>query len=173
MCLSQDIVVRICFILGNMTSRDDNFRLTLHKFKISSTIEKLLDHYQSCDAAVDDNQTESQSITNGTITKSKVEDVLIKVRFFKIIFLVYNWNFPASKTCSKFNCELTSWRTHCYKEEVYKEPYQYIRLACILCCEVMKTQECYSSDIHVYGLNTHYIVQTTDHIRRVLSWSRM
>ena len=79
MCLSQDIVVRICFILGNMTSRDDNFRLTLHKFKISSTIEKLLEHYQSFDTAVDDNQTESQSITNGAVTKNKVEDVLIKV----------------------------------------------------------------------------------------------
>ena len=76
--LSQDIVVRICFILGNMTSRDDNFRLTLHKFKISSTIEKLLDHYQSCDA-VDDNQTESPSISDAAMTKSKVEDVLIKV----------------------------------------------------------------------------------------------
>ena len=75
MSLSQ---VRICFILGNMTSRDDNFRMTLHRFQISSTIEKLLDHYQSCDA-VDDNQTESLSITNGTITESKVEDVLIKV----------------------------------------------------------------------------------------------
>ena len=75
MCLSQ---VRICFILGNMTSRDDNFRMTLHRFQISSTIEKLLEHYQSCDA-VDDNQTESQSITNGTITESKVEDVLIMV----------------------------------------------------------------------------------------------
>ena len=72
-------MVRICFILGNMASRDDNFRLTLHKFKISSTIEKLLEHYQSCDAAVDNNQTESQSITNGAITKNKVEDVLIKV----------------------------------------------------------------------------------------------
>ena len=78
LCLTQDIVVRICFILGNMTSRDDNFRLTLHTFKISSTLEKLLDHYQSCDA-VDDKQTESQSMSNGTVTKSKMEDVLIKV----------------------------------------------------------------------------------------------
>ena len=71
-------MVRICFILGNMTSRDDSFRLTLHRFKISSTIEKLLGHYLSCDA-VDENQTESQAISNGLITKSKVEDVLIKV----------------------------------------------------------------------------------------------
>ena len=78
-------MVRICFILGNMTSRDDNFRLTLHKFKISSTIEKLLDHYLSCDA-VDDNQTESQSV----LTKSKVEDVLIKVWYFNLAFCVYN-----------------------------------------------------------------------------------
>ena len=61
-----------------MTSRDDNFRLTLHRFKISPTIEKLLDYYQSCDT-VDDNQIESQSVSNGAITKSKVEDVLIKV----------------------------------------------------------------------------------------------
>ena len=77
MCLvlSQDIVVRICFILGNMTSRDDNFRLTLHKFKLMPTIEKLLDHYQSCDA-MDENQTE---LSNGTNTNSKVKDVLIKV----------------------------------------------------------------------------------------------
>ena len=71
-------MVRICFILGNMTSRDDNFRMTLHRFQISSTIEKLLEHYQSHDA-IDDNQTESQSISNVTMTKSKVEDVLIKV----------------------------------------------------------------------------------------------
>jgi len=61
-----------------MTSRDDDFRLTLHRFKISSTLEKLLDHYQSCDA-VDDQQTESQSMSNGTMTESKIDDVLIKV----------------------------------------------------------------------------------------------
>ena len=61
-----------------MTSRDDSFRLTLHRFKISSTIEKLLGHYLSRDA-VDENQTESQAISNGSIIKNKVEDVLIKV----------------------------------------------------------------------------------------------
>ena len=80
-------MVRICFILGNMTSRDDNFRLTLHRFKISPTIEKLLDHYQSCDA-VDDNQIESPSVSNATLTKSKVDDVLIKVSFCKFSIFV-------------------------------------------------------------------------------------
>ena len=91
-----------------MTSQDDNFRLTLHKFKISSTIEKLLEHSVS---------------------------------------------------------ELTSWRAHCYKEEVYKEPHQYIRLVLILCCEVMKIQ---SYGMHVYGLENRSYEESTELVQNVI-----
>ena len=72
---------------------------------------------------------------------------------------------PASKTFSKFNCELTSWRAHCYKEEVYKEPHQYIRLVLILCCEVMKIQ---SYGMHVYVLENRSYEESTELVQNVI-----
>ena len=73
-------MVRICFILGNMSSRDDNFRLKLHHFHIMPTLEKLLSHYQSCDAS-GENNTDQPQIDSGSVkTKDKSEDVLVKVQ---------------------------------------------------------------------------------------------
>ena len=71
-------MVRICFILGNMSSRDDNFRLKLHHFLIMPTLEKLLSHYQPCDA-------ERPQIESGDPkTKDKPEDVLVKVQCIEV-----------------------------------------------------------------------------------------
>ena len=72
---------------------------------------------------------------------------------------------PARKICSKFNCELTSWRAHCYKEEVHKEPHQYIRLVLIVCCEVMKIQ---SYGMHVYGLENRSYEESTELVQNVI-----
>jgi len=57
---------------------DRGCNICLCRFKISSTIEKLLDNHQSCDA-VEENHAELQTDLSGTKTKSKIEDVLIKV----------------------------------------------------------------------------------------------
>jgi len=72
-------VVRICFILGNMSSRDDNFRLTLHHFLIMPTLEKLLSHYQSCDAPSENDAEKLHNDSGDKKTKDKSEDVLVKV----------------------------------------------------------------------------------------------
>ena len=72
-------MVRICFILGNMSSRDDDFRLKLHRFLIMPTLEKLLSHYQSSDASVEGDDEQPQVDYGDTKTKGKSKDVLVKV----------------------------------------------------------------------------------------------
>jgi len=72
-------VAHICFILGNMSSRDDDFRRKLHHFLIMPTLEKLLSHYQSSDASVEDDDKWPQVDCGDTKTKGKSEDVLVKV----------------------------------------------------------------------------------------------
>ena len=72
---SQDIIVRLYFILGNLTSTNTSFSYTLyHTHKFHQSINKTLSYYYE---SMNSNQTDTTSdVTNSLKT---TVDVLIKV----------------------------------------------------------------------------------------------
>ena len=67
-----------------MSSRDDNFRLKLHHFLIMPTLEKLLSHYQPCDAPTENDAERPQIESGDPKTKDKPDDVLVKVQCIEV-----------------------------------------------------------------------------------------